>query len=108
MIHGDDAGAEAILRDLANRHPDEFEVWSELGAALADQKRYQDAIAAYGRAAQLKPDDPSPHVFLAMIFHAAAQDRQALAQCRLALAIDPDDERAQAIVTEIKRDTDRR
>jgi tetratricopeptide (TPR) repeat protein len=108
MIRGDNAGAEAILRDLAKRYPDEFEVWSELGAALADQKRYPDAIAAYGRAAQLRPDEPSPHIALAMIFHATAQDQQALAQCRRALAIDPDDERAQAIVAEIKPDPNRR
>ncbi len=50
MWHHDDAGAEAILRDLAARDSGNYEVWDEMGGALADQKRYAESLAAYQRA----------------------------------------------------------
>ena len=100
--HHDAAGAEAILRGLAKRDHDNYQVWSLLGAVLADQKRYDEALSAYNQAARISRDDPDPHFFMAMVLHTMGREDQALAQCRAALAIEPNDGNARALMSALQ------
>ncbi|MEJ2205320.1 MAG: FG-GAP-like repeat-containing protein [Gemmatimonadota bacterium] len=56
---GDAAGAEGLLRDLTTREPDNGRAWSLLGQALRQLSRYDEAVAAYTRAAELTPGAPA-------------------------------------------------
>ncbi len=101
IAHNDPAGAETILQGLTASNPADDEVWSTLGLALLSQKRYEQALSAYQRAAKLSPNDNLPHFFLAKIFHLMGRDQEALAQCRLALALEPNDGMTKALMAQI-------
>src|SRR5208282_3237613 len=101
IVHGDFLGAEAIARGLTSTDPDNDEAWSTLGLALSSQKRYQPAVSAYQRAAELSPNDNLPHFFMARIFHQMGRDQEALEQCRLALALEPNDGTTKALMAQI-------
>ncbi len=103
MWHRDDAGAEAILRGLAARYPGNYQVWDEMGAALADQKRYDESLSDYKRAIDLEPNEMLPRLFTAKLLHSMGRDREALEQCRAALAIEPNDGDAQALAAGLER-----
>lgn len=55
---GDLSTAEAGYRDFLRRYPKIFEVRSNLGAVLARQGRYADAIQEYQAALELAPNNP--------------------------------------------------
>jgi tetratricopeptide (TPR) repeat protein len=101
MRHGDSAGAEKELRDLAGRYPDDQQAWTMLGLLLADENRNDEALTAYQRAMQLAPGDTRPHLFAAKSLHAMGRDREAGEQCRQALAIEPDYQEARALMAEL-------
>ena len=100
---GDLKGAEDILRDLARRHPDDSRSWTALGLLLADDNRGEESLGALDRAQQLSPADPQPHFFAARVLHAMGRDRDALEQCRRALALAPGYDQARALQDEILR-----
>lgn len=54
---GDDAGAEAALRAAIHVAPDDAVSWTNLGAALALQERFEEAIEAFERADRLDPEN---------------------------------------------------
>jgi tetratricopeptide (TPR) repeat protein len=103
MWHGDNAGAEGMLRGLALRYPKDSEVWDELGSALADQKRYAEALSAYRQAVELEPRQLTPRFLIATLLHAMGRDQEALEQCRAALVIEPNSGDSQALMEEIER-----
>jgi len=86
MRHGDPRGAEALLRNLAARFPDQVLPWMQLGLTLAVQRRYDEALSAFGRALELAPNNSALHFLDAGALHALGRDPEALQQCRLALA----------------------
>ncbi len=51
--HGDLKGAEATLRDLARRYPDDSRPWTALGLLLADDNRGEESLRALAWAQQL-------------------------------------------------------
>lgn len=53
---GDAAGAIELLEQAVAAEPDFAEAWGYLGRIAFQQGRYEDAAAAYGRAAELAPD----------------------------------------------------
>ncbi|MFZ0887159.1 MAG: tetratricopeptide repeat protein, partial [Candidatus Binataceae bacterium] len=108
LRHGDGAGAEKILRDLARRYPSDQHVWTMLGLVLAGEDRNQEALAAYQHALALAPNDSRPHFYAAQAFHAMGREREALAQCQAALAINPAYADATALMAEIGRGQIRR
>ncbi|MFZ0887707.1 MAG: hypothetical protein WA005_04580 [Candidatus Binataceae bacterium] len=98
---GDGASAETTLRDLAQRYPHDQRVWTMLGLVLAGEDRNQEALAAYQHALALAPNDSRPHFYAAQAFHAMGREREALAQCQAALAINPAYADATALMAEI-------
>ena len=101
--HGDLRGAEDLLRDLVQRYPDDSRLWTALGPLLADANRSEESLRALERAQQLSPDDPEPHFFAARVLHAIGRDRDALQQCRRALALAPGYDQARTLRDEILR-----
>ncbi|MCW5731122.1 MAG: c-type cytochrome biogenesis protein CcmI [Alphaproteobacteria bacterium] len=94
-------GENEMIRGMVERlaarlkeQPDDFEGWSRLGQSYAVLGRWQDAERAYGRAAELRPDDAT-----ALVNHGAAimesegagnsMPERAEALFRQALAISP-------------------
>src|SRR5205085_938645 len=53
---GDVAGAERVYRQVVAAQPNHAAAWCYLGMACHDQDRFEEAIAAYQRAVELKPD----------------------------------------------------
>jgi Flp pilus assembly protein TadD len=54
---GDMAGAEASLRGVTEREPQNGRAWSLLGYAPRQLQRLDEAAQAFGRAAELTPED---------------------------------------------------
>ena len=66
--------------------PDTVEALANLGFAMLEEKKYDEAIAYLQRAIQLKPRFATPHIYLARIY--AAQGNNAAAEAEFRLAID--------------------
>ncbi len=50
---GNPESAERLARRMVEVHPDNFVAWSNLGVSLDRQLRYDEAIAAFGKAAEI-------------------------------------------------------
>ncbi len=101
--HGNLKGSEDTLYSLARRYPDDSRSWTALGLLLADENRREESLRALDRAQQLSPGDPEPHFFAARVLHAMGRDRDALQQCRRALALAPAHNGARTLRDEIVR-----
>jgi tetratricopeptide (TPR) repeat protein len=57
--------ASQIFQNAVSRYPTSVDLYLGLGISLYSQGRYDKALKAFSRAAQLRPDDPRPYTFLA-------------------------------------------
>ncbi|MGH7815590.1 MAG: tetratricopeptide repeat protein [Candidatus Binataceae bacterium] len=103
FAHGDKTGAEKMLRDLLKRDADNPDMLSTLGAVLASQKRYGEALVEFHRAAAIAPNLRSLHYQTALVLHNLHRDREAHTECQAALEANPGDRGAQALMTELNR-----
>jgi protein O-mannosyl-transferase len=99
--HGDAVGALQILNEMVMRYPEMSRAWLLLGAVRMAQKDYDGAFVAFERLIALTPDFPVPHYDAAVALYRMGRNPEALAQCRLALAIAPDYREARALMAEI-------
>jgi tetratricopeptide (TPR) repeat protein len=85
-------GKEAlpVLERAAQLLPDDPEAHSNLGNALLDVGRPDDAVASYRRALLLNPDYPEAHNNLGAALRARGQLEDALDSFRRAVALKPD------------------
>jgi tetratricopeptide (TPR) repeat protein len=95
--HHDYAGAEKLLRALADKNPGSIQFVSALGSAMELQGNHPGAIAEYQRAIILAPDNAVLHTMLAQSLHADGRDAEALAECKRALAIQPGNAAARSL-----------
>ena len=84
------AEAERIYRQILDRRPDDAEVMSKLGAALAGQGRLDEMLSVLHRAVELDPDLVEAHNNLGAAFRLQGRLDDAVAALRRALAINPD------------------
>lgn len=77
---GDFSTAEAGYRDFLNRNPKVFEIRSNLGAVLAAQGRYTEAIKEYQAALALAPGNPGILLNLALAHYKVGEIREAAAR----------------------------
>lgn len=61
--------ASQIFQNAVSRYPTSVDLYLGLGISLYSQGRYNKALWAFSRAAQLRPDDPRPYTFLAEAFY---------------------------------------
>lgn len=80
---------EALWRTTLARNPDAFMAWANLGDTLAQQGRQHEAILAFRRGLQLRPDDPPVHNDLGCALVAIGQPQAAIPILERALQLRP-------------------
>jgi len=86
---GDLAGAEARARELLRDFPDDFALNDILAGILAGQGRFQEAIPAYGKVIEIKPDHGEAYFALGNIALYLGTPHEAIENYRKALDITP-------------------
>ena len=75
---------------LIKEFPQSFLLWNLLGAANNAQGKLEEAIAAYKKAIQLRPNFAEAHKNLAVTFSCMGNSEAAIESCKQALKIKPD------------------
>ncbi len=88
LQHNDKRGAEQVLLELADRYPMNPDVLIKLGNLQADLNQNEQALKSYQRISHWT-GHPHLYVAIAKSLHALGREREALDQCRLALALAP-------------------
>ena len=83
------AGAEVQARDLLRDFPDDLALNDILAGILAGQGRFEEAIAAYGKAIEIKPDHGEAYFTLGNIFLHLGRPIEAIENYRRVLEITP-------------------
>ena len=104
LNHSDKQGAERILRELADRHPENRDVLIPLGDLEFNLKHYEQALVCYQGADGNWFGDSQVHSSIAKTLHAMGRDREALDQCRLAVAMGPRDRAVKFSCAKIQND----
>jgi len=101
--HGDLAGADSVLRELANRTPNDSRAWTMMGLVAARLRRNEEALSDYQRALALAPRDSFTRLLSAAVLLRMDRDSEALDQCRAVLAVSPNDPNGRALLDKINR-----
>lgn len=80
---------ESLWRTTLARNPDAFMAWANLGDTLVQQGRHEEAIVAFRRALQLRPDDPPVNNDLGCELVAIGQAHLAIPVLERALQLRP-------------------
>jgi tetratricopeptide (TPR) repeat protein len=83
--------AEAVVRDLARRQPDNPEMHLSLGWALYDQKKLPEAEAAYRKAIQLQPNFANAYNNLGIALYDQKKVAEAEAAYHMVIKLQPHD-----------------
>jgi tetratricopeptide (TPR) repeat protein len=83
--------AEACCRHLLAIGFQTADIYYLLGSSLESQKRLSEALAAYNKALQLKPDHVDVRIHHAMVLQALGKPDDAAISCRKALELRPND-----------------
>ena len=78
-----------LLENAAAQDPKNFSAWTNLGNALMDSRRYQEAVNAYQKALELDQDKVDVRVDMGTCFKNIGQFDRAVEEYRKALTIDP-------------------
>ena len=81
---GDWTGAEATWRKLTLSAPSDFRYWTSLGACLAHQNRFSEAIADYRKAISLRPKDAQTNLNLGLALFKTGRLAEAIAPLKIA------------------------
>jgi predicted O-linked N-acetylglucosamine transferase (SPINDLY family) len=90
LVTGHFAEAETLYRQYLQRHPLQVEACYNLGLALHQQGRLDDAIACYRQALKLAPGLVEAHQNLGHAFHTQTRLSDAAKSYRQALALKPE------------------
>jgi tetratricopeptide (TPR) repeat protein len=74
---------ETLLRKSISLDPRFADAHLQLGTLLYDQRRYEEAIAEFNAAIQLKPGDPDAHYHLAQTYLRAGDEERGQEELRL-------------------------
>ncbi len=84
------AKAVSLYHDIIKLDPTIAEVWSNLGMALYNLDKYEEAISAFRKASVLKPLLLAPHLFAGLGYLKMGSPQKALAPLKAAIVIEPD------------------
>jgi len=98
---GELEAAAVIYQQVIRRYPSRPEAYVGIGAVLAAQKKFKEALEAYGEAERVAPQDPRVNMERGKCRARAGQLPEALEEFRKALAKDPGNEAAWQGATEI-------
>jgi superkiller protein 3 len=88
------AQEKAALLAVQNESQFKGDAYYQLGTALFHQKKYDDAIAAFDKALQLKPDIKDAYFYLYRIYRILNRDDDAVAIMKKRIKEDPQDAQA--------------
>jgi tetratricopeptide (TPR) repeat protein len=91
---GDPGLAEHFIRSALAINPDVAEAHSNLGNALKEQQRFEDALESYAAALALHADDPDTYYNRGVVLQALQRREEALDSYDRALALNANDEQA--------------
>jgi len=100
---GRDGEGESLLRRAIAIAPDSADAHHALGLWLVRQKRSDDALAEFARAAELRPDARFAYVF-GVALHSAGKTDRALEVLRVASDRHPGDHQILVALVTIERD----
>jgi tetratricopeptide (TPR) repeat protein len=89
-IQGDLPEAEAQLRGLTRDHPGHFLAWLNLGNAVLEQRRPEEALRFFLRAAELQPMSADAQGSVGKALHALARFEEAETAYRRCVALQPE------------------
>ena len=101
--HGDTTGAVQELSALLARDPINPKALTTLGAILSSEHRYDEALAMYRRAIEIAPRDEQLHYLAALAFYRSGRAANALEECKIALAIAPENPDVLALSAKIEQ-----
>jgi len=79
-----------LLNECINIQPDAAYAYCELGRACHDAKRYDEAIANYGKAIELSPRWKYPYYNVGIVYADLTESEKAIENYSKAIEIDPD------------------
>jgi len=82
--------AEAIYRQVLQRHPENAETQNDLGKVLRAQGRLNDALRCFEKALEIKPDYSGAHINLGNALHQLGRIDEAISCYRKLLTLKPD------------------
>lgn len=91
---GDPALAEHFIRSALSVNPNVAEAHSNLGNALKELHRFDEALESYKAALKLQADDADTHYNRGIVLQALQRQEEALESYDRALALNPGDEQA--------------
>lgn len=95
--------AVRILEKASREYPNSYEAFVYLGAGYAQISRHNAAIGAFKRACEIKPDSPRVHYNLGQAYEAAGVPKEAWAEYKHALEIDPEYSLARAALISLSQ-----
>lgn len=81
---GDWAGAETIWRNLVRSNPKDYRYWTSLGACLAHENRFDEAIEDYKKALAISPHDGQTNFNLGLAYFKLGKLQFAIAPLKTA------------------------
>ncbi|NWF39034.1 tetratricopeptide repeat protein [Mariprofundus sp. NF] len=90
IAQGKDLAAISMLKRAVEESPDEYQAWFLLGVTQARKRHFDDAIAAFGKVAQLQPELAEPHNNLAVIYNEMGNLTAAVRELEASLKLNPD------------------
>jgi tetratricopeptide (TPR) repeat protein len=85
----DFAGAAQLYDQILQLDPHLAEVWTNKGLALYELSKHREALAAFAKAAALKPKLLTPHLFQGIEYLKLGEPRKALSPLEAVLALEP-------------------
>ena len=86
---GDWTGAEAVWRALVKTDPKDYRYWTSLGACLAHQSRFVEAIEDYRKALAISPHDGQTNFNLGLAYFKLGDLQHAIAPLKTAQTVMP-------------------
>jgi len=87
---GDQAKAEALLREVVTANPEEYQVAYSLGLLLAEKEKYDEAAQYLGKTAGGLPKYPRVHYNLGLVLQRLKRDSEAEAALMKARDLEPE------------------
>jgi arylsulfatase A-like enzyme len=94
MQVGDYKTAEGYLRDAVKLDPSRYNFQNDLGVALANQKKFDDAAECFKKSLEINPNQAQAHNNLGMILVTRQKLDEGIAELEKAIEIDPAFEQA--------------
>jgi tetratricopeptide (TPR) repeat protein len=95
---GDWSGAEKTWRALTRVSPGDYRYWTSLGACLAHEEHFDDAIGAYQKSLAINPKAPETQLNLGLAYFKLGQFAKAIAPLKAGAAGMPDSRQADVLL----------